>query len=142
MTTNNNELYHYGVPGMKWGQRRTAAQIRSDDIRRQNRKLDGARDLGKNTSDAFREASKLADKAAKSGKLSKKAKNELSQMSDKELRQRLNRINMEQEYASLNPSRVSRGASHASTALATIGSLAAIGGSIASMALAIKQIKG
>lgn len=139
---NNNELYHYGVPGMKWGVRRTHAQVRTDTIKRQTKKLNNASDLGKHTSNAFNEASKLAGKVGKSGTLSKKAKNEISQLSDQELRKRINRINMEQEYASLNPSRISRGANHASNVLATIGSLAAIGGSIASMAIAIKQLKG
>lgn len=137
----NNELYHYGVPGMRWGVRRSHSQVRTDIIKRQTKTLDKASDLGKHTSNAFNEASRLAGKAVKTGKLSKKAKTELSQMSDQELRRRLNRINMEQEYANLNPGRISRGANHASNALATIGSLAAIGGSIASMAIAIKQLK-
>lgn len=139
---NNDDLYHYGVPGMKWGVRRSHAQVRSDTIKRETKKLGTVSDLGKNTSSAFNEASKLAGRAAKSGKPSKQARTELSQMSDQELRKRLNRINMEQEYASLNPSRMSRGASHVSGVLATIGSLAAIGGSIASMAIAVKQLKG
>lgn len=139
---NNNDLYHYGVPGMKWGVRRTHAQVRSDTIKRETKRIGTAGDLSKNASNAFNEASKLAGRAAKSGKPSKKARNELSQMSDQELRKRLNRINMEQEYASLNPSRMSRGASHVSGVLATIGSLAAIGGSVASMAIAIKQLRG
>lgn len=138
----NNELYHYGVPGMKWGVKRTHAQVRTDTINRQTKKLGNVSALGKSSSSAFNEASNLVGRVGKSGKPSKKAKADLSKMSDQELRNRLNRIQMEQQYASLNPSRISRGASHVSTALATIGSLAAIGGSIASMAIAIKQLKG
>lgn len=141
MKNNNDELYHYGVPGMKWGVRRSHAQVRTDTIKRQTTKLGYARDLGKSSSSAFDEASNLMGRAARGGKPSKKTRNELSKMSDQELRNRLNRIQMEQQYASLNPSKVSRGASHAAAALATIGSLAAIGGSIASMAIAIKQLK-
>ena len=139
---NNDEVYHYGVPGMKWGVRRTHAQVRTDTINRQTKKLKTASDLGQNTSKAFNTASDLMGRAASSGKPSKKVRNELSKMSDQELRNRLNRIQMEQQYASLNPSKISRGATHASNALATIGSLAAIGGSVAAMALAIKQLKG
>lgn len=138
----SNELYHYGVPGMKWGVRRSHAQVRTDTINRQTKKLGQVSSLGKSSSSAFNEASRLADRAANSGKVSKKVKNELSKMSDQELRNRLNRINMEQQYASLNPGKMARGASRVSSALATIGSLAAIGGSVASMAIAIKQLKG
>ena len=138
----NDELYHYGVPGMKWGVRRTHAQVRSDTINRQTKKIGKIGDISKNASSAFNTASDLAGRAARSGKPSKKVKNELSKMSDQELRNRLNRIQMEQQYASLNPGRIARGAGHVSTALATIGSLAAIGGSVASMAIAIKQLKG
>lgn len=138
----NNEMYHYGVPGMKWGTRRTPAQIRTDANSKQIKKLANTSKLGKSTSEAFSTASRLADDAARLAKPSKKVKAELSKMSDKELRERINRMNMEQQYANLNPSRISRGASHASNALSVIGSLAAIGGSVAAMALAIKQIKG
>lgn len=140
-TKMNNELYHYGVKGMKWGVRRTHAQVRTDTINRQTKKIGKIGDVSRSASSAANEASRLADRAARSGKPSKKVRNELSKMSDQELRQRINRINMEQEYANLNPSRISRGASHAASALAVIGSLAAIGGSIASMAIAVKQMK-
>lgn len=139
---NNDELYHYGKKGMKWGVRRTPEQIRTDANNKQIRKLANTSKLGKSTSDAFNTASNLADDAARLAKPSKKVKAELSKMSDKELREKINRMNMEQQYANLNPSKVSRGASHAANALSVIGSLAAIGGSVAAMALAIKQIKG
>lgn len=139
---NNNELYHYGVPGMKWGTRRSHSEVRADTINKQTKKLSKISDIGRNASSAFNTASDLAGKASRSNKPSKKVKNDLSKMSDQELRNRLNRIQMEQQYASLNPSRISRGASHVSSALMTIGSLAAIGGSVASMAIAIKQLKG
>lgn len=140
--TNNNELYHYGVPGMKWGVRRTSSEVRTDTINRQTKKLGYVKTLGKSASEGFGTASDLMGKVSKNSKASKQVKNELSKMSDKELRDRLNRMNMEQQYANLNPSKISRGANHAANALATIGSLAAIGGSIASMAIAIKQLKG
>ena len=139
---NNNELFHYGVKGMKWGVHRTHAEVRSDTIKRQTKKIGLAGDISRNTSSAFNTASDLAGRASRSGKPSKRIKNELSKMSDQELRNRLNRINMEQQYASLNPSRISRGAAHASNALAVLGSLAAIGGSVASIAIAVKQLKG
>lgn len=142
MMMNNNEMYHYGVPGMKWGTRRSHAEVRSDTINRQTKKLGKISDIGRNASSAFNTASDLAGRTSRSGKPSKKTRQELSKMSDQELRNKLNRMQMEQQYASLKPSKLSRGASRVSTALASIGSLAAIGGSIASMAIAIKQLKG
>lgn len=140
--TNNNELYHYGVPGMKWGVRRNHTEVRTDTINKQTKKLGYAKNLGKSASEGFGTASDLISNVSKSSKMTKKVKNDLSKMSDKELRDRLNRMNMEQQYANLNPSKISKGASYAAGALAAIGSLAAIGGSIASMAIAIKQLKG
>ena len=137
----DNELYHYGVRGMKWGVRRSSDQVRTDTLNRQTKKLSKASDIGRHTSNAFNTASDLAGRAARSGKPSKKVRNELSKMSDQELRNRINRMQMEQQYSSLNPSKVSRGASYAAGALAVIGSLAAIGGSIASIAIATKQLK-
>ena len=42
----NNELYHYGVPGMRWGVRRTHAQVRTDTIKRQTKQLGYVSDIG------------------------------------------------------------------------------------------------
>ena len=75
-----NELYHYGIKGMKWGIRRTDAQL--------------ARARKKAPHEDFKKAH---------------SKKSVKSMSDQELRERLNRLNMEEQYAKLNPSTVSRG---------------------------------
>lgn len=82
---NQNELLHYGVLGMKWGVRRTPAQL--------------ARARGKKSSDedASDDYKKAHDKKS------------VKSMSDKELRDRLNRLQMEQQYSKLNPTTVSKG---------------------------------
>lgn len=83
-------LAHYGILGMKWGVRRTEAQL--------------ARVRGKKKSSSESDDEKENAKSAKP----KKA----SEMSDAELRERLNRINMEDQYnaamARRNPDRFQR----------------------------------
>ena len=135
-------LKHYGVKGMKWGVRRTSGEIHQERTNRQIKKAGNLVNVGRNSSNAFREASNIADTVSRSSRPSKKVRNEISRMSDQELRTKINRMQMEQQYANLNPSRISRGASHAADVLSVAGSVAAIGASAAAIALAIKQYKG
>ena len=83
-------LAHYGILGMKWGVRRTEAQL--------------ARVRGKKKSSSELDDEKENAKSAKPKKV--------SEMSDAELRERLNRINMEDQYnaamARRNPDRFQR----------------------------------
>ena len=128
VTMNNNYLKHHGVKGMKWG-------VRKETL------VTGAR-IAKSASEGFKSASNIAGTVNNNKTPSKKVRNDLSQMSDDELRRRINRLNMEQQYSNLNPSRTSRGASFAKSTLEVAGSVAAIAGSALSIALAIKQLKG
>lgn len=79
-------LQHYGVLGMKWGVRRGSGVARSNTHSKK-----GSSD---NTHDDYKKAHD--SKSAKS-------------MSDKELRERLNRLQMEQQYSKLKSSDVNRG---------------------------------
>lgn len=81
-----NELMHYGIKGMKWGVRRTEAQL--------------ARARGKSKTSSEEESEDY--KKAHSSK-------SVKSMSDVELRSRLNRLQMEQQYSRLNPGTVSKG---------------------------------
>lgn len=81
-----NELYHYGVLGMKWGVRRTPEQL--------------ARARGKRSS-----SSESVHEDYKKAHDNKSIKS----MSDAELRSKLNRIQMEQQYSKLNPTSINRG---------------------------------
>lgn len=80
----NNMLMHYGILGMKWGIRRTPEQL--------------ARARGRSTTDESHEDYKKAH-TSKS----------IKSMSDAELRNRLNRLQMERQYSQLSSSNVSKG---------------------------------
>ena len=74
-------LMHYGVKGMKWGVRRSEAEL--------------ARARGRSSS-------------SDSGKPSSGRKR-VSEMSDDELRKSVNRLQLEQQYNKLNPEKISVG---------------------------------
>ena len=84
----------------------------------------------------------LANTIGKIAGSDKKAMEKLSSMSDAELRTRINRIQMEQQYASLHPSKVSRGAHHVGTALEVIGGITAMAAAGMTIAVGIKTLKG
>lgn len=100
-----NTLKHYGILGMKWGIRRTPAQL--------------ARARGHSTTEEPHEDYKKAH-TSKS----------IKSMSDAELRNRLNRIQMERQYSQLSESNVSKGKEYAQkiiksgTTVATVTSTA------------------
>lgn len=81
-----NELYHYGVLGMKWGIRKDRRSSTRTSRNRQNRSTDYSEDYKKAHS-----------------------RKSVKEMSDAELRSRLNRLQMEQQYANLSQSNVNRG---------------------------------
>ena len=94
----NNELMHYGVLGMKWGVRRA---------RRTNQRID-KRASRKNWSADNTNARKLKNK-------------KVSQMSNQELKQLNERVRLEQEYSRLNPSKIKKGITFATSAAALMG---------------------
>ena len=92
-----NSLIHYGVLGMKWGVRRTPAQL--------------ARARGK-TKTKSEETSKKVTSSSTSAQ-----KKSISEMSDDELRRTVSRLQLEQQYRNLNPERVSVGRKFANKVL-------------------------
>lgn len=91
----SNELYHYGVLGMKWGVRRDRSRFTGS-----HRK--------KSRSEDSRDASAIKKK-------------KLNQMSNAELKRVNERRRLEQEYSRLNPKSVSRGWKYVATAAGVMG---------------------
>lgn len=105
-------LSHHGVKGMKWGVRRTDAQLERAAAARK----------AKSESKADKKAGKAATKAEKKAEKPKKTKKRgnASSMSDQELRDKINRIQMEQQYSKLTAKKsvVGKGASFVGKAVA------------------------
>jgi hypothetical protein len=125
---------------MHWGVRRgPKIQVQKDPKKKGPDKLGGA----KTVTD---KSTKIAEEAGKINKSigdirSTRRREDLSKLSDAELKARITRMNLEQQYSNLNGNQVSRGQSYAKSTLEIAGSVAAIGSSAIGIAVAIKQLK-
>lgn len=164
----NNELYHWGVKGMKWGVRRyqnadgtltAAGQRRYERDQRENagkkkgnkvgtadpnrwvkEDMERTKRLTDASSHMTNELKKINDNAAKSRP---KPKMDLSKMSDQEMRNQINRAFLEKQYTEMfAPQKVSRGHEYVTKTLEMVGSTLAITSSALGIALAIKELKG
>ena len=142
---NADELKHYGIKGMKWGVRRfqnSDGSLTADGKKRYSG--DNLKDIqkqvnqGKNVVDGVKKTrTKAAEKQHE-----KKIKSDLSQMSDKELRDIVNRLNMEERYTQVMKSRgVETGKSRVDKILEYAGTALTIGSSALSIMIAIKELQ-
>lgn len=93
----DNELYHHGVKGMKWGVRKTPVRSSSGNTRKRK----------SNTLSLFKK--KKTTRNASVVKSSPAQTKSVKDMSDDELQRKIERLRLEQRYQELNPKTVSRG---------------------------------
>lgn len=95
-----NGIYHYGVKGMKWGVRRTPAQLGHKVVKR------SFGDVARTVTAKAKVGMTRAGTIAKSGIQAAKTKQSdkpksVKNMTMEELQQRINRLNMERNYRNL-----------------------------------------
>lgn len=93
--TYQDELYHYGIKGMKWGVRRTAAQLGhviKDKAKKGYQTVKRASDIHK--------ANKRAEEAAKIARQRAKITNP-KKLTTEELNARIKRLQLEEDYNDL-----------------------------------------
>lgn len=168
----NNELVHHGIPGMKWGVRRyqnkdgtltSAGQKRYDRDKRENAGKKKENRIDTSTPDPKRWAKEDVERSKKfvdtSSSLVKQLNDferenspkpvkktmDLSKMTDKEMRDKINRELLEQQYnklfAEISEPTISKGRQYVKNTLSVAGDVLAVTSSSLAIALAIKELK-
>lgn len=153
-----NELYHYGVLGMKWGVRRTPEQLgyeksnkrknkipKSEESRQKETKQlvaaqNISKDLGKVVNALKQYESESVSK--RKGKLRERQRKKASEMSNGELQELIQRMSLEDQYANLSSSRMAVGKTYTDEILSGVGEGLAIVGSIFSILVSAKILTG
>ena len=94
----NDTLYHYGIPGMRWGIRSKISKMKTNSRMKKVRKAKAIK-------------KKEADKAAKANQVVKKPT--VKDLSDADLKKIVDRLDMEKRYNAYQASTVSAGKKYA-----------------------------
>ena len=136
----DNELYHHGIKGMKWGVRRTPAQLGHEtggvDLQKAKKKVEAANTIVNESQNINRKVSSRKQK-----KMQKQQVQNAKAMTDQELRERVNRLNMEQQYARLTTEQMNVGKTNVDAVLNRVGTAVAITNSALAIALAVQKLK-
>ncbi|GHU55279.1 hypothetical protein FACS1894132_11160 [Clostridia bacterium] len=169
----DNHLQHHGILGMKWGirrfqnkdgsltsagkRRKNASSMSDEELTSQVKRLSLESTYNKlsktgpskmeKTKKAIDATSNLVNQAKSLNHQTSKSysqKLDLSNMTNQQLRDRINRTNLERQYNDLFGSEtrtVSKGQRYASNILAASGATLAVGSSALGIALAIKELR-
>ena len=139
-------ISHHGVLGMKWGHRKVEYTPKHDRPNTPSTKSETIRNLNasKNILDSSSKILQETRKVSRSIDQQKTYKPmDLSSMTDQQLRDRINRSNLENQYTRMfGEEQVNRGKQYTDRVLELTGTSLAIGSSALAIALAIKQLKG
>lgn len=139
------ELYHWGILGMKWGERRyqnedgTYTEEGKARRRRDTAKYEARKNAIDRTRDLTNSSKNLVNKIP-----NKKSKNEdLSKLTNKDLQDYINRYNLEKQYKEITNSKSTNHGKELTLQILDIaGDVLSVAGSAAALYLSLRAIKG
>lgn len=123
MVDEQNYLKHYGVLNMRWG-------VRRDPVRKSTRFLKKSK------------GTDFGQKNVPRAKTQQSSRKRIEDMTDEELKQRLDRLLLEQKYTALTSNQVSKGQNAIKGILDASGALLTTGNSLIGTATNMKNLKG